>query len=272
MKPVIFALWVCLGVYFEVIFGFDLSENEIDHHEGHNHPNLKSPASELPHELNILKLRNVSHKDPGVSLVDGPISQFPAYKFRLPYENIPLPNSSVITKNFNVSNGFTVVFLYRQQRNNVGTLLSVNSPGRLTPWFQLVSNSRTGTLLLKYRLENSNKPRQIEWSLPRHHKKSPLAAWIWTSVSVDYSDGVVRLDVDCAPSVFEMISSENSKEDKIGIPTDALVYFRQEPGRKKKFLGSIQVAKVLPYVTHKRLWSCMEISPNLLPEFRKPLL
>jgi len=64
-------------------------------------------------EVDILKLINVTHKDPGISLVEGPIRRFPAYKFRLPYGNVPLSQSSLVAGAMNNSRGFTVVFLYR---------------------------------------------------------------------------------------------------------------------------------------------------------------
>lgn len=118
---------------------------------------------------------NVSAKDQGVSLVEGPINKFPAYKFRLPYNSVPLPNSAMVTKAINNTNGFTLVFVVRQQKNNLGTLLSINSPGRLTPWLQLISNSKTGMLGLKYKIPESKKLRQIDWSLPKHHRKSLMA-------------------------------------------------------------------------------------------------
>lgn len=107
--------------------------------------------------------------------MEGPIGNYPAYKFRLPYGNVPLSNSTAVTGAMSAPFGFTVVFLYRQQKNNLGTLISVNSPGRLTPWFQLMSNMKTGALTLKYRVESSPKLHQIDWRLPNHHRKSPLA-------------------------------------------------------------------------------------------------
>ncbi|KAJ8960373.1 hypothetical protein NQ314_006063 [Rhamnusium bicolor] len=177
MKRILLTVWFGLGYsLLGAVTAVNPSENEIDNY-AHNtfHQNPKSPASVLFNEVDIIQLINVSAKDQGVSLVEGPISKFPAYKFRLPYGNIPLPNSSVVTTAMNNPNGFTVVFLIRQQKNNLGTLLSVNSPGRLTPWFQLTSNSKTGTLTLKYRVQGSNKLRQIDWGLPKHHRKSPLA-------------------------------------------------------------------------------------------------
>lgn len=121
---------------------------------------------------------NVSAKDQGISLVEGPINKFPAYKFRLPYNSVPLFNSAVVTKTINNTTGFTLIFVIRQQKNNLGTLLSVNSPGRLTPWLQLIANSKTGVMGLKYKLQESKKIRQLEWSLPKHHRKSLMAGEI----------------------------------------------------------------------------------------------
>lgn len=126
-------------------------------------------------EVDIFKLMNVSSKNQGISMVEGPIKGFPAYKFRLPYGDVPLANSTNITAAMSNNKGFTVVFLYRQQKNNLGTLISINSPGRLTPWFQITSNLKTGVLSLKYRTDGGSKVHQIDWRLPTHHRKSPLA-------------------------------------------------------------------------------------------------
>ncbi|KAG5878720.1 hypothetical protein JTB14_032833 [Gonioctena quinquepunctata] len=253
-----------------MIAAVDPSENEIETHSHTQHVNLKSPANILHDEVDILRLINVSSKDQGVSIVEGPITKYPAFKFRLPYGNIPLSNSTAVIKAMNDPRGFTGIFLIRQQKNNLGTLMSVNSPGRLTPWFQLTSNSRNGILTLKYRLKRSNKLRQLEWSLPKHHRKTPVAAWTWLSISFDSHTGIVRVDLDCNPSRFEPLKPGKA-HGEINVPSDSLVYFGQEPGRKKKFLGSVQIAKVVPYVTEARLWSCMQISSNLSPEFQKPL-
>ncbi|XP_023023164.1 kielin/chordin-like protein [Leptinotarsa decemlineata] len=258
-----FSFWVMAAAV-------DPTENEIENHLQSQPVNPKSPASILHDEVDILKMINVSAKDQGVSVVEGPIAKFPAFKFRLPYGNVPMTNATAITSAMNDPKGFTGIFLMRQQKNNLGTLLSVNSPGRLTPWFQLTSNSKTGTLSLKYRLKRSNKLRQIDWNLPKHHRKSPVAAWTWLSFSVDSAAGVIRMDLDCNPSEFELLKPGKSK-GKLNIPADSLVYFGQEPGRKKKYLGSMQIAKILPYVTEERLWSCMQISSNLSPEFQKPI-
>ncbi|XP_065158286.1 kielin/chordin-like protein [Atheta coriaria] len=219
----------------------------------------KSPAANLPGEVNVLQLMNVSAKDPGVSLVEGAILKYPAYKFRLPYENVPLANSSAITEAMMAESGFTVLFLYRQQKNNLGTLISVNSPGKLTPWFQINSNLKTNTLTVRYILVGTHNLRQIDFKLPKQfHRKSSLAAWLWVGFTFDFKTGTVRLDLDCLPSQFELLNSKR-KHQRITLTSDSLVYFRQEPGRKKKFLGSMQVAKILPYITEQRPWTCLQI-------------
>lgn len=251
----------------------DITINEIIESQ-YGSGSLQSPASKLQDEVDILKLLNLSSKAPGVSLTEGPIKGYPAYKLRLPYGDALVSNSSPIVRAMSGNEGFTAVFVFRQQRRTLGTLLSINSPGRLTPWFQIISNMRTGNLILRYRLSSSGKLHQTSWPLTSHHRKSwPLAAWTWLSVIADYNTSTLRLDVDCLPSRFEHLNGkETNLYDRIGVPQDSLVYFRQEPGRKKKFLGSIQVAKLLPHVTHQRLWTCREITENNTSDNRKPVM
>ncbi|KAF7276484.1 hypothetical protein GWI33_010255 [Rhynchophorus ferrugineus] len=55
---------------------------------------------------------------------------------------------------------------------------------------------------------------------------------------MDLQEDLIRLDLDCSPSKFETVSSRKGVHPKLAIAPDALVYFRQEPGRKKKFLFS----------------------------------
>lgn len=264
-------LWAlgCASAAVAVSTDADVALNEIIESQ-YGSATLQSPASKLQDEVDILNLLNLTSKAPGVSLTEGPIKGFPAYKLRLPYGDALVSNATPIVTAMSAPEGFTVAFVFRQQRHTLGTLLSINSPGRLTPWFQVISNMRTGNLILRYRLSARGKLHQISWPLTSHHRKSwPLAAWTWLSVSADYNSSTLRLDVDCLPSRFEHLavgedtsSNSNQTPSRISVPQDSLVYFRQEPGRKKKFLGSIQVAKVLPHVTHQRLWTCREITEN----------
>nr|CAD7261369.1 unnamed protein product [Timema shepardi] len=57
-----------------------------------------------------------------------------------------------------------------------GTLLSVHSPGRLSPWFQLTSNLRTGQLVMHYRITADEKLHQNSWPLQQPIKKNALLA------------------------------------------------------------------------------------------------
>ncbi|XP_044729538.1 uncharacterized protein LOC123292890 [Chrysoperla carnea] len=211
-------------------------------------------------EVDILQLLNITHKAPGVSITEGPIKDLPAYKFRLPYGNVHLSNSTPITSILSGKNGFTLIFIYRQQRKTLGSLLSVNPPGRLSPWFQVTSNLRTGQLILHYRITSDVKQHQVYWPITQqHHKAWPLTAWTWLAISVDYNTSTIRLDQDCLPRRYHSLQQRvEQPQSHIDAPLDALVYFRQEPGRKKRFLGSIQVAKLLPNTYPHRLWSCIK--------------
>lgn len=67
------------------------------------------------------------------------------------------------------------------------------------------------------------------------------------SMSVDFTTGTLRLDLDCLPSRFESLTQGKGR---INIPKDSLVYFRQEPGRKKKFLVIISCKLILRNMTN----------------------
>ncbi|XP_068082448.1 thrombospondin-2 [Anabrus simplex] len=220
--------------------------------------------------VDILRLLNVSAATPGVSLVVGPAPGLPAYKLRPSYGHVQVPSPSAITAALTSSAGFTLVFIYRQHRKSVGTLLSVHSPGRVSPWFQLTSNLRTSQLVLHYRLTSDAKLHQNSWSLVQPHvtavspeqRKAGGSGWTHISLALNTTTNMLHLHTDCLPGRDQPLAG-NSPYARLHIPDDALVYFRQEPGFKKKFLGSMQVAKILPYPsrTHPD-WSCEGVQPR----------
>nr|CAD7404053.1 unnamed protein product [Timema poppensis] len=127
-------------------------------------------------EVDILHLLNLSSGTPGVSVVEGPSPGVPAYKLRVNYGNVRVATPDVITAALTRPPGFTAVFVYRQHRKTLGTLLSVHSPGRLSPWFQLTSNLRTGQLVMHYRITADEKLHQNSWPLQQPIKKNALLA------------------------------------------------------------------------------------------------
>nr|CAD7585667.1 unnamed protein product [Timema genevievae] len=127
-------------------------------------------------EVDILHLLNLSSGTPGVSVVEGPAPGVPAYKLRVNYGNVRVATPDVITAALTRPPGFTAVFVYRQHRKTLGTLLSVHSPGRLSPWFQLTSNLRTGQLVMHYRITTDEKLHQNSWPLQQPIKKNALLA------------------------------------------------------------------------------------------------
>nr|CAD7432468.1 unnamed protein product [Timema monikensis] len=89
----------------------------------------------------------------------------------------------------------------------------------------------------------------------------PTAGYGWThlAVSVDVDAGTVTLIQDCQPPRQQPLAGSTAASSRvaISIPDDALVYFRQEPGFKKKFLGTMQVAKIQPLTRKNHLpWIC----------------
>ncbi|KDR14512.1 hypothetical protein L798_10213 [Zootermopsis nevadensis] len=65
--------------------------------------------------------------------------------------------------------------------------------------------------------------------------------------------------MDCQkPKSQPVAGNTGARTPGFHIPHDSLVYFRQEPGFKKKFLGSMQMAKIKSYpVSRKDFgWSC----------------
>ncbi|GLH04338.1 uncharacterized protein GBIM_10069 [Gryllus bimaculatus] len=103
----------------------------------------------------------------------------------------------------------------------------------------------------------------------RQHRKSLAGGLGWTFVhlSLNSSTNMLRLQLDCQPAREQPVAGSGGRGGAralpgglvphMHVPDDALVYFRQEPGFKKKFLGSMQVAKVYPYATTQHSdWTC----------------
>ncbi|KAK7867882.1 hypothetical protein R5R35_008629 [Gryllus longicercus] len=233
--------------------------------------------------IDILRLLNLSARTPGVAQVPGPILNVPAFKLRPGFGLVQVPNPSAVTSALSSSAGFTLVFVYRQHRKSLGTLLSVHAPGRVTPYFQVASNLRTGQLVLHYRLTTDAKLHQNAWSLrpaaqyvnsahPNSISTEPVRrpgglGWTFVHLSLNSSTNMLRLQLDCQPAREQPVAGSGGRGGAralpgglvphMHVPDDALVYFRQEPGFKKKFLGSMQVAKVYPYATTQHSdWTC----------------
>lgn len=78
---------------------------------------------------------------------------------------------------------------------------------------------------------------------------SIYTAWTWLAISVDYNTSTIRLDQDCLPRRYHSLQQRvEQPQSHIDAPLDALVYFRQEPGRKKRFLVSKNLIKQFPSI------------------------
>lgn len=232
-------------------------------------------TTSIPAELDILRLLNVTGATPGVSEVLGPSAHLPAYKFRPGYNNVLVPGPGAIAAALTAPAGFTLLFVYRQHRKSLGTLLSIHSPGRVTPWFQATSNLRTGQLVLHYRITSDSKLHQNSWALqqqqpvpvqkPARGNCVPASetkrgnGWTYLALVFNASSSTLTLYLDCQiPKPQPIAGNTGAGIPEFHIPQDSLVYFRQEPGFKKKFLGSMQVAKIKshPISRNDVGWSC----------------
>lgn len=66
--------------------------------------------------------------------------------------------------------------------------------------------------------------------------RETIVAWLWLSLSMDFQEDLIRLDLDCVPSSFESIPTRKLNSHSFAVPRDSLVYFKEEPGRKNRFL------------------------------------
>ncbi|CAN7993264.1 unnamed protein product [Ixodes hexagonus] len=88
-------------------------------------------------------------------------------------------------------------------------------------------------------------------------KKKSLG-WVWVGVTV--TPERVTLYENCE----EPVSAELAMSPLLRFPSDALVYFRQEPGLKRKFVGSVQVARMYSGHFLSRPWVCdRDLQPSL---------
>lgn len=93
---------------------------------------------------------------------------------------------------------------------------------------------------------NSANVRHVKFRL------SPSHSLNWTWVAITVSPRQVTLYVNCdAPRVVPLVPPPS-----LQFPADALVYFRQEPGLKRKFVGTVQVAKLYSGALVSRPWKC----------------
>ncbi|KAK3855726.1 hypothetical protein Pmani_013031 [Petrolisthes manimaculis] len=214
-----------------------------------------------PSEWDILGLVGINGSQPGVSPAEGPLPDTPAWRLRHPYHNTQLHPSIVPKIASTLHDEVSFYFVYKQHKKTLGSLLSINLPGKIKPFLQLLSNLRTQKLNFFYHTKEDSKTHQASFKLP------DKVGWTWTRLLLSVNQSEARLWVNC---------DHYHKQDLAGhidlqIPSQGLLYFRQEPGLKNKLIGSIQMAKVMNYASKDRVWKCTYDS-QFGPNWRPPLL
>lgn len=97
---------------------------------------------------------------------------------------------------------------------------------------------------------NSADVRHVKFRLTSYKTLKKTHGWTW--IGVNLTPEKVTLYENCEkPVAIKLVQSP-----LLRLPSDALVYFRQEPGLKRKFVGSVQVARLYSDRMGSRPWKC----------------
>lgn len=107
---------------------------------------------------------------------------------------------------------------------------------------------------------NSADVRHVKFRLASAKALKKSHGWTWFGVTLTREK--VALYENCEkPVEIELVHSP-----LLRFPSDALVYFRQEPGLKRKFVGSVQVARLYSNRITSRPWKCSSTGTASLEE------
>lgn len=97
---------------------------------------------------------------------------------------------------------------------------------------------------------NSADVRHVKFRLTSYKTLKKTHGWTW--IGVNLTPEKVTLYENCEkPVTIKLVQTP-----LLRLPSDALVYFRQEPGLKRKFVGSVQVARLYSDRMASRPWKC----------------
>jgi len=196
------------------------------------------------HELDLFDALNVSEEMRGVSQTPGSHSDAKAWKLHSAFDHVQVPEAVASQLLSRLKDQLHAEFVYRQHRKTVATLLSINAPGKMSPWLRITSNTKLHKLFIYYHIREDNRLHEKIFSL-RHGDN-------WTHVGVSFNGTKLTFFLDCKPPDKQQLAGHVL----LNFPLDSLIYFRQEPGFKKKLLGSVEVAKVSSMARKHPTWHC----------------
>lgn len=206
-------------------------------------------ATPLIVEMDLLEALNMSDGMRGVSQIKGSHPDTKAWRLHNSFDQVQVPEAAAKQLLSKLKDQLWLEFVYRQHRSTVATLLSINSPGKMSPWLRVTSNNKIGKLFVFYRIDEDNKLHEKVFGLHR-------AADDWTRIAVAINGTELHLFQNCKPPDKQKLAGRAY----LKFPPDSLIYFRQEPGFKKKLLGSVEVGKIASSAHYRPSWQCS--APN----------
>lgn len=178
-------------------------------------------------DIDILEALNISDGMRGVSEIQGSQPQNKAWRLHTAFDHVQIPENNASQLFSKLTDQMTVEFIYKQHRKTVATLLSINSPGKMSPWFRITSNTKLNKLFIFYRIMEDSKLHEKIFNLHDVHRIDN-----WTKLAVSINGTKLLLNLDCRPPDKQELAGHIYLQ----FPKDSLIYFRQEPGFKKKLL------------------------------------
>lgn len=200
-------------------------------------------------DIDILEALNISDGMRGVSEIQGSQPQNKAWRLHTAFDHVQIPENNASQLFSKLTDQMTVEFIYKQHRKTVATLLSINSPGKMSPWFRITSNTKLNKLFIFYRIMEDSKLHEKIFNLHDVHRIDN-----WTKLAVSINGTKLLLNLDCRPPDKQELAGHIYLQ----FPKDSLIYFRQEPGFKKKLLGAVEVARISStYEPNFSKWQCL---------------
>uniref|UniRef100_F7C8Z2 Thrombospondin-2 n=1 Tax=Xenopus tropicalis TaxID=8364 RepID=F7C8Z2_XENTR len=141
--------------------------------------------------FDLFEISNINKRTIGAKIFRGHESSSPAYRF-LRFDHIPPINNEKMKQIIELmqqNEGFILTATLKQDKNNRGTIISIEGPGISNRLFELVSNGRANTLDLIYWVDGSQNVISLE--------DVDLADSHWKNITVQLLGENFNLYVGC---------------------------------------------------------------------------
>lgn len=159
----------------------------------------------------------------------GPIADLPVYHIHQPFNNVMIPGQESNRFLNSVEDVLSAEFVFKQSKakKQVATLFSINRPGRMSPELRILLSPYKSKLLLHF---NSSKSGSLK-NRSLYLTKKEMDQWI--RLAIVFQNDSITVFVNCQVHRLKVHGGI-----KLNFNEDSLIYFRQEPGRKRQFVVS----------------------------------